>query len=178
MYYESQGVTDIAIKLYFLAQRYAIVTGEECITRETIQQTAKMGLHSLQLFLEYMRDNNTRKIKTYRDLPLQDVEFTYQQAEQALLKRVEVVPAATLGSAGVGEDTSSNETAQDVGAGKNEIQRKLISPSLTNIQRTSETLPQIVAQGLKKQQLAAYEALKQGGFTCNAVEFLLGESLP
>jgi hypothetical protein len=47
----------------------------------------------------------------------------------------------------------------------------------TRQQRTSATLPQIVAQGLKKQKIAAYEALKQAGFIYNAVEYLVGESV-
>jgi len=177
MYYESQGVTDIAIKLYFLAQRYAIVTGEECITRETLQKAAKMGLHSLQIFLEYMRDNNTRKLKTYQDLPLQTIEATYQQAEQALISSVESISIVAQGSSVVGEHVSTCETAQAVETGKHEQRRELTSPGLTNTQRTSETLPQIVAQGLKKQKIGAYESLKQSGYICSALEYLLEGSL-
>jgi len=63
LYYESQGITDLAIRLYFFAQRYAIVTGEECITRETIQTAARLGLHSVQTFLHYIRDNKIKEIK-------------------------------------------------------------------------------------------------------------------
>jgi hypothetical protein len=64
-------------------------------------------------------------------------------------------------------------------ASKNETQNEPASPlTLASRQQgTNETLPQIVAQGLKKHQIAAYEALKQAGFICNAVEYLVGESV-
>lgn len=173
MYYESQGITDIAIKLYFLAQRYAIVTKEETLTRETIQQAARMGLPGLQLFLEYIRSNNTRKIKAYKDLPLRDIEATYQQAEHALVVRSEgnSVSVSVPGGEQVSQPGAS--------ASKIETQNEPASPLTLahRQQRTGETLPQIVAQGLKKHQIAAYEALKQAGFICNAVEYLVGESV-
>src|SRR6266849_4482783 len=126
MYYESQGITDIAIKLYFLAQRYAITTEEECITRETIQQAARMGLPSLQLFLEYLRSNNTRKIKAYKDLPLQDIEATYQRAEHALMKHGEGAPEP--GNAPGGGQASPSGTMPGASASKNETQNEPASP--------------------------------------------------
>ncbi len=177
MYYESQGITDIAIKLYFLAQRYAIVTKEEALTRETIQQAARMGLPDLQLFLEYIRSNNIRRIKAYKDLPLQDIEATYQRAEHALMGRSEGEPAS--GSAPSGVQVSPSGAMPGASASKNETQNEPASPLTlaSRQQRTNETLPQIVAQGLKKHQIAAYEALKQAGFICNAVEYLVGESV-
>ena len=177
MYYESQGITDIAIKLYFLAQRYAIATKEEALTRETIQQAARMGLPGLQLFLEYIRSNNTRKIKTYKDLPLRDIEAAYQQAEHALVVRSEGDPVS--GSVPGGEQVSQSGAAPGASAIKTETQNEPASPlTLASRQRrANETLPQIVAQGVKKHQIAAYEALKQAGFICNAVEYLVGESM-
>jgi hypothetical protein len=177
MYYESQGITDIAIKLYFLAQRYAIGTKKETLTRGTIQQAAKMGLPSLQLFLEYIRSNNTRKIKAYKDLPLQDIEATYQRAEHALMEHGEGAPAP--GNAPGGGQAPPSGTTQEVNAGKTETQNEPVGSLVlaTRQQGTNETLPQIVAQGLKKHQIAAYEALKQAGFICNAVEYLVGESM-
>jgi hypothetical protein len=177
MYYESQGITDIAVKLYFLAQRYAIVMGEENITRETIQQAARMGLPSLQLFLEHLRSNNTRKIKAYRDLPLQSIEAAYQQAEHALVgsSASDLAPGNVPG----GGQASLSGTTQGKNIREPESQNESAGhlALATSQQRTSETLPQIVAQGLKKQQIAAYEALKQAGFICNAVEYLVGEGV-
>src|SRR5207302_7238333 len=51
LYFESQGIADIAIKLYFLAQMSAIIRKEEGITRELLHMAAKQSLRLVQPFL-------------------------------------------------------------------------------------------------------------------------------
>jgi hypothetical protein len=169
LYYESQGITDLAIRLYFFAQRYAIVTGEECITRETIQTAAKLGLHSVQRFLQDIRDNDIKKIKAHGDRPFSDIERDFQQAESELAKRLEADRSLTAGRA-----TSKNGKHAQNGATQG-LPNTLTSTTVQ--QRTGETLPQIADQGLKKLKISAYEALKQIGYTFHAIEHLAEESL-
>jgi len=181
LYYESQGITDLAIRLYFFAQRYAIVTGEECITRETIQTAAKLGLRSVQRFLRDIRDNNIKMIKAHGDRPFSDIERDFQQAESDLTKRLEadrLLAAATAATKNgkqvpnVAAQGSHTETSESQNGVPN------TPTSTTAPQRTSDTLPQIADYGLKKLKIAAYEALKQAGYTFHAIEHLAEESLP
>jgi hypothetical protein len=177
MYFESQGITDFAIKLYFLAQRYAIATKEETITRETIQKAARMGLNMVQPFLNYLRTNDTKKIRTYGNLPSQDIEAKFQQVELELTKHINPVPMPETATSDGKQ--SPSKVIQETGVGQDESHKGL-STSLattTQEQRGYETLPQIVAQGLKKQKIAAYEALKQASCIFNAVEYLIGEDV-
>lgn len=163
MYYHSQGITDIAVKLYFLAQKYAIVTKEECITRETIHQAVRLGLNLIQPFLSYLRSNNTKKINAYGNLPYQDIEAEFQQAEHELTELVKTKskPKAT---------TTEIKKSQTLGA------QEQHEESQGKEKKRGETLPQIAAQGLKKQKITAYQALKQSGYISNAVEYLIGEA--
>ncbi len=178
LYYESQGITDLAIRLYFFAQRYAIVTGEECITRETIQTAAKLGLRSVQRFLQDIRENELKKIKAHGDRPFSDIERDFQQAESELTKRLEADRslAAATKNGKQGSNGATQGSHAETNESQNEVQNTLTSTAVQ--QRTSETLPQIVDQGLKKLKIAAYEALKQAGYTFHAIEHLAEESLP
>ncbi len=169
LYYESQGITDLAIRLFFFAQRYAIVTNEECITRETIQTAAKLGLSSVQRFLHYIRENDIKKIKAQGDRPFSDIERDFQLAESELAKSLEAdrsLKAATAATK-TGKHTHNGATQG--------LPNTLTSTTVQ--QRTGETLPQIADQGLKKLKISAYEALKQAGYTFHAIEHLAEESL-
>jgi hypothetical protein len=181
LYYESQGITDLAIRLYFFAQRYAITTGEECITRETIRTAAKLGLRSVQRFLQDIRENNIQKIKAHGDRPFSDIERDFQQAESELTKRIEADRSLTAATVVTKNGKQAqNGATQGSHVQTNELQNGVPNTlaSTTAQQRTSETLPQIADQGLKKLKIAAYEALKQAGYTFHAIEHLTEESLP
>jgi len=170
LYYESQGITDLAIRLYFFAQRYAIITNEESITRETIQTAAKLGLRSVQRFLQDIRDNDIKRIKAHGDRPFSDIERDFQQAESELTKRLEADHSrATATKNGKRAPNGAAQGSQDG------MSNTLTSTSMQ--QRTSDTLPQIADQGLKKLKISAYEALKQSGYTFHAIEHLAEESL-
>lgn len=179
LYYESQGITDLAIRLYFFAQRYAIVTGEECITRETIQTAARLGLHSVQRFLHYIRENNIKEIKAQGDRPFLDIERDFQQVESELMKRIETGRSLATGTSAIHGRQAQNGATQQSHAETSELQNGLSSITTPTIaqQRTSETLPQIADQGLKKLKISAYEALKQAGYTFHTIEHLAEESL-
>src|SRR5437879_3210803 len=80
LYFESQGIADIAIKLYFLAQMSAIVRKEEGITRELLHMAAKQSLRLVQPFLGYLRANNTKKIQKEEHFSSRDIEGEFQRA--------------------------------------------------------------------------------------------------
>jgi hypothetical protein len=180
LYYESQGITDLAIRLYFFAQQYAIIRGEECITRETIQTAAKLGLRSVQRFLQDIRDNDIKKIKAHGDRPFSDIERDFQQAANELAKRLEDDRSLAATAAGTKNGKQAqNGATQGSHAETNGSQNGVPNTpmSTTTLQRTDDTLPQIADHGLKKLKIAAYEALKQAGYTFHAIEHLAEESL-
>ncbi len=76
LYEESQGITDIAIKLYFLAQMNAIFQGKEQITAKLLHQTAQRDLQLVQPFVTALRTNDQRAIRVYEDIRSIDLRAT------------------------------------------------------------------------------------------------------
>lgn len=74
LYEESQGIVDIAIKLYAMAQMRAIVTGKEIITPGIIEQVAKDNLKLVRPMLLALKSGNMREIEKYGDIKPVDIE--------------------------------------------------------------------------------------------------------
>ncbi|HEX8371080.1 MAG TPA: ATP-binding protein [Pyrinomonadaceae bacterium] len=79
LYDESQGVTDIAIKIYMLAQWRAISTGIEKITPSLIRQVAADSLMLVRPMLNALRSNKIELITKYSDIEPLDIELFYDQ---------------------------------------------------------------------------------------------------
>lgn len=73
LYYESQGIVDIVIKLYAMAQIRAIVTGEETITPELINKIAKDSLKLVKPMLDALKSGNSSEINRYQDIKPIDI---------------------------------------------------------------------------------------------------------
>lgn len=74
LYEESQGIVDIAVKLFALAQGRAIETGQESITPNTIRQVAKDDLKLVQPMLNALRNGHLSELEKYADIMPMDIE--------------------------------------------------------------------------------------------------------
>lgn len=68
MFEESQGILDIAVKLYTLAQWRAIATGYEKINETLIKSVSKDCLSMLKPMLNALRSNNVKFIERFKDI--------------------------------------------------------------------------------------------------------------
>lgn len=68
IYEETQGITDLIIKLLIAVQREAIKTGYEKIDVKIIQQVAVKQFSSLRPILHAIRTNNINRLSMYEDL--------------------------------------------------------------------------------------------------------------
>lgn len=68
IYEESQGVTDIAIKLFTFAQMRAMHTGDEKITKAIIKSVASDSLIPLKPLLTALKSNKPKLLLKYEDL--------------------------------------------------------------------------------------------------------------
>jgi hypothetical protein len=77
LYHESQGITDIAIKLYKMVQWKVIsLGGEEIISADTIHQVAKDGLYLVKPMLDAIRSDDKEWMMKYKDIaPLDTIEY-------------------------------------------------------------------------------------------------------
>lgn len=111
LYDESQGVVDIVVKLFMLAQIHAIKMGTvrkrpERLDAKLIRQVAKQDFQLIQPMIQALRSNDVNALAKYDDLrPLhlyvQDVLVNAQQSSPANYEISSVTPA------GVGGTTSA-----------------------------------------------------------------------
>lgn len=82
LYQESQGITDIAVKLYMLAQWRAISTGIEEVNSRIIKSVAKDSLKLIRPALDALRSGNKKEIARFEDIrfPIEEIETQLQKA--------------------------------------------------------------------------------------------------
>lgn len=74
MYFESQGIIDVAVKLFILAQSRAIETGIEKVTPQLIRKVAKEEMQIMRASLDALKSGNPREIEKYEDIIPLDIE--------------------------------------------------------------------------------------------------------
>lgn len=131
MYYESQGISDIAIKLFMLTQWRALDKEFDHITPELIRSVAKDRLTLIRPALEALRSGKKKQIQRFADIYdsvsiddyLDRIEAEQRQAERLEVIRTElgydvteqtVIEISTwLIDAGV-DQTIAHQSAQEV----------------------------------------------------------------
>jgi hypothetical protein len=68
LYYESQGIIDIALKLYLMAQMKVIADESETITVKSIKEVAAEKLRLVQPALDALRSGDVKKMMMYDDI--------------------------------------------------------------------------------------------------------------
>lgn len=74
LYDESQGITDIAVKLFVMSQIKAIVLGKEEINLSIIKAVAKDNLRLVKPMIEALKTGDIKKIAKYEDIYSIDVD--------------------------------------------------------------------------------------------------------
>lgn len=79
LYDQSQGIIDITIKLYAIAQTKAISSGKEVITPELIKQVADESLRLVKPMLNALRTGNVREMAKYPDIYTGNIDLSYEE---------------------------------------------------------------------------------------------------
>ncbi|MCM3715863.1 ATP-binding protein [Alkalihalobacillus oceani] len=82
LYEESQGIIDIAVKLFALSQGRAIETGVEKLTPALIKKVAKDDLKLVQPMLKALKNGQISELERYEDIMPMDIE-THLQHHQS-----------------------------------------------------------------------------------------------
>ncbi len=185
MYDESQGIADIAIKLYFLAQIRAIDRKKECVTVDMIRKAARERLQSVQEPLHALRTGKKTLLRKYEDLQPIDLEGAVWE----VLRNVGTSPSSggaqgsTLASKPATNDGKRAEEEQEATASgeesKSPQQHSEGGDEQKSKGRTVKVeggLLEIAARG-REHGVTAYEALKKGGFIRDASEYLVEAAL-
>ena len=84
LYFETQGIIDLVVKLFKMVQWRAIAEGEEeIITVDLIHEVAEEGLYLVKPMLAAIRSGDTDWMKKYKDIaPLSTVEYQNKYASK------------------------------------------------------------------------------------------------
>jgi AAA domain len=169
LYFESQGITDLAVKVYMLAQIEAITRAEkddeEEVTKDLIESVAQDRLRYMQRFLNALRKNDPEELKEFEDIGPLDLEFAVNEAIATLRCRHAGTSKAPPPEEEQGEKTNHASDTEQQPKGKGRPKKGSI---------TAEAKPVVMLKILEKGKLEGmteYEALKAGGYTRSAWEY-------
>jgi len=140
LYDQSQGIIDITVKLYVLAQTKAISSGKEAITAELIKQVADESLRLVKPMLNALRTGNVMEIAKYPDIYTGSINLNYEEPPQNRF----VIPTTPKPSV-----VESNDNPV-------KIKQKKLSPS-------KEDDIRVIVQNDVGKGLTTYEILKNYG---------------
>ncbi|MFZ3580214.1 AAA family ATPase [Virgibacillus sp. DJP39] len=81
---ESQGIIDIALKLFMLSQVKAIATGEEKLTKQLIKQVTSDSLKLVKPMLNALKSGNPSEIAKYEDIRPIDMEEEVEKYKSSI----------------------------------------------------------------------------------------------
>lgn len=83
-YEETQGITDLIVKLFINVQEEAILSGKEVITVALVRKVARQCFRALKQMLEAIKSKNPYKIAKYEDI--QRLEAKHEVADTTIRK--------------------------------------------------------------------------------------------
>lgn len=93
LYEESQGIIDIAVKLYTMAQITAVINGKKTISPKLIEQVAKDNFKLVKPMLDALKSGNIERIMKYEDIRPVDVEAFFAEQVSKLKFEQEIKAA-------------------------------------------------------------------------------------
>lgn len=187
LYYESQGITDLAVKLFMLAQARAITTGHEKLTTGIIRSVASDCLRTAKEVLNALKSGSVERLRNCEDVRPIDIEPLIAQEHKRLTvaNSPDVATTSQVASAfdqflGFNsEQTASPQTQQPQPEPETHQVHKRTSTTsapkqcLKRHQKASDSkgLPEIITTGAEN-GMAAYESLQQAGYIATATEFI------
>jgi hypothetical protein len=157
LYDETQGIIDLAVKVYMLAQIRAITTGKETLTDTIIRSVAADSLRLLQPMLTALRSGNRLKLQHFEDI--YPIDFA-PQFHQAFVSAQERTPPPVEQSSLVQPIEATPDCEPD---------QATTSQPASPVQQ--EGLPYLITQA-NQRLVAPYDALAQAGYLRPAVEYL------
>lgn len=190
MYEESQGVIDIALKLFALSQTRAIATGKETLSSSLISKVADENLKLVKPMINALKSGDIKSIAQYEDISLPFDEA--MQTERINLEKTSFVKSAKqinrssdtkqlkeeaifrLNLLGLSKESAKRAVNQVLEENQltdlQQIVKKAFQASIEiktggkddNVKNTKDDLRNIVKTG-KEQGLTNYESLNRAG---------------
>lgn len=158
IYDETQGISDLIVKLFVYSQQKAISTGKEEITVELMRNVASEKFKLMKEMLNAIRSGNPYKIAKYEDIRRIEIDSTIQQSAVHATEKV-----------------LKTEKYKEIR--KNKVvdvpPKPLLKKSKRNIEYSDDDLRLLLKNGVK-QQKTPYEILLEHGFIDDMLEWDVG----
>ncbi len=187
LYEETQGITDLAVKVYMFAQERAIDTGKEIVTAKIIRSVAKDKFGMLRDVLLALKYGDKQSLARWDDVyptALKDyLVLLPQEAKEDLQVEGKASSSPEI-EASLNEvrttKTSKKKSTQleqsppkDLPASHSDKAKAIHKPGNSKAGKKAKgVLPSIIAQLEIKSDQAAYEALRQAGYIRSSNEFI------
>jgi hypothetical protein len=176
LYEETQGITDLAVKVYMFAQERAIESGDEIVNAQIIRSVAKDKLCMLRDILKALKYGDKRALYRFEDVyPVAFKDYLITLPDQS---KAEIEVAGTFGSqpeVQAALEESSNASVGN-GSSKKPTRSKTSISSTKREQRKPRRerglLPQLTADLNKSKPKAFYTVLKEAGYIKSSSEYL------
>jgi bacterioferritin-associated ferredoxin len=188
LYYECQGITDFAIKIFMLAQARAISTGKEKLTVGIIKSVAKDCLRTAREVLDALKAGNMTQLRNCEDVSPSNIEkFIEEQLQQLSVDDSPTFSSEPLESL-VGHEIEQQEQVQQQNSdffkpkptpcqanvfkdssSKTRKTRKNLSKYSKNSER-EKSLIDILSNG-KRCSITAYEVFLEAGYIQPITEY-------
>ena len=174
LYNESQGIIDIAVKLYALAQIKAIADGTETVTPSSIRDVATEKLRLVKPMLDALRSGDKKKLLQYEDIrPIGVEDYIAAQSaklgaytqkvstleEQAVLKLLEMEVSSKTARDCVKKVISKSGGSQPL----SNVVRKAFKMALHMETQSSDTEQESAAVEGDLRSTGGYDELKEAG---------------
>jgi hypothetical protein len=144
LYDETQGITDLAVKVYMLAQIRAMTTGRERVTPALIRSVAADSLRLAQPMLRALRSGDRMQLAQFEDIQPLDIAPYLHTAS------VETVNASLL--------SLPNQAETRMGTAASNPPRQVLREGLLALETTPDQ--------------SLYETLRQAGYTRPVAAYL------
>lgn len=154
----SQGIIDVAVKVFALAQKRAIITGHTKLTKNIFETVFDDSLQGIRNAIIGLRKNDPRRLLKYEDL-VSLVRQMYEKEMDESSQPTEVVTALAASTEGNSNDAavSATEHPKASHSGQGRPRGNLVK----------------LCENAEKKQMHPYQALKDAGYVRDPAEFLL-----
>lgn len=171
LYDVTQGITDLAVKVYILAQIRAIVTGRERITPALLRSVAADSLQLVAPVLAALRHRDSLALQTVEDVYLDLDALIDQEIGARVAETRTVLPVPSTGD----EEKETSPLAQEASRADRPDAAASQPPEQSKDSPVSPSgLLQVMASA-RQEKGSLYEAFQQAGYIRPATEFLSQE---
>lgn len=169
LYYECQGITDFAIKIFMLAQARAITTGTEKLTVGLIKSVAKDCLRTARDILDALKINDLQKLQNCEDVYLNINSFLEEETRMLNINQDSLINEELISS----ELPENNPVKPDPSSKSNKSSNSSIQTNKKTkiVNQLNPRLLEIADDG-QKNKLSIYQSLKKANYICSATEYL------